>query len=91
MEGTMIGRRSRRPSNVTSPPVLDSTALDRWIAQFANRDEMADAYRRVIVNRGPGWPGYAALNLAIIDRWSLSGLNYIKEKAWRSSRGERRG
>lgn len=65
------------------PPVLDSTALDRWVGQFASRDEMAAAYRQVIADRGLGWPGYAALNLAIIDRWSVSGLTYIKDKAWR--------
>ena len=67
----------------TMPPVLDSTALDRWVAQFANRDEMAVAYGRLIEEHGAAWPGYAALNLAIIDRWSRSGLVYVKEKAWK--------
>jgi hypothetical protein len=56
--------------------------MDDWVALFASREEMAVEYAKLLgrVPVGSGiWP---VLNLAIIDRWSVSGLAYIKGKAW---------
>jgi hypothetical protein len=56
--------------------------MDRWVSTFANRDAMARSYRLLLETKDADWTGWAVLNLAIIDRWSLSGLRYIKTKAW---------
>lgn len=63
----------------------EQTAMDEWVALFASRDELAVEYARLLRDNGPAWPTWPTLNLAIIDRWSESGLSYIKRKAW--SRG----
>lgn len=48
------------------------------------RDDVALTYAFGIRSRGQSntidWP---AVNRAIMDRWSLSALKYIKEKAWK--------
>jgi len=31
---------------------------------------------------------WAKINQAIVERWSLSGLEYIKKRAWKIMRGE---
>lgn len=64
------------------------TAMDRWVALFASRDEMAVEYARLLAANGPTWKSWPTLNLAIIDRWSQSGLAYIKRKAWRAVGGD---
>jgi hypothetical protein len=63
---------------------INETALDRWLAEFPNRDAVAAEYARLLRSKTPSWPTWAALNLAIVDRWSLSGLTYIKTRAWNS-------
>lgn len=60
----------------------EKTAMDRWVATFANRDEMAAAYHDLFVEHGPNWGVWPILNVAILDRWSMSGLAYVKTKAW---------
>jgi hypothetical protein len=60
----------------------EMTALDRFVAAFPSRNSMASAYADYLRECGAEWPTWPALNLAIIDRWSVSGLNYIKQKAW---------
>lgn len=49
------------------------------------RDDIAVTYAFCI--RQGEWQGepidYAAINRAIVERWSLSALRYIKQKAWR--------
>ena len=65
----------------------ERTAMDEWVGRFATRDEIAVEYARLLAN-GPAWP-WATLNLAIVDRWSMSGLRYIKEKAWKLAGGSR--
>ena len=57
--------------------------MDEWVFLFASRDEMAYAYADLLANKGPEWKTWPTLNLAIIDRWSESGLRYIKREAWR--------
>jgi hypothetical protein len=55
------------------------------------RDDVATTYAFCIRQTGTGWSrngiDYAAINKAIMDRWSLSALKYIKEKAWRIAEG----
>lgn len=43
------------------------------------RDDMAIAYADLIQSDYPAFP---ELNKQIITRWSISGLKYIKKKAW---------
>lgn len=62
----------------------DRTAIDRWLLGFKNRDEVAVEYARLIRARPATPPStWVNLNAAIIDRWSRSGLLYIKRKAWK--------
>jgi hypothetical protein len=58
--------------------------MDEWVARFKSRDDMAEEYTALLL-RVPDDSGiWPVLNLAIIDRWSESGLDYIKRKAWGS-------
>jgi hypothetical protein len=57
--------------------------MDEWVALFASRDEIAFEYARLLRHNGTEWKTWPTLNLAIIDRWSQSGLEYIKRKAWK--------
>ena len=45
------------------------------------RDDVALTYAFAL--RQPGEVDWAKVNHAIIDRWSLSALKYIKEQAWK--------
>lgn len=50
------------------------------------RDDIALTYAFAIRQHGRTSTNefdYARVNQAIIDRWSLAALKYIKEKAWR--------
>jgi hypothetical protein len=46
------------------------------------RIDMADWYRKALANSNHA-TDWATVNAAIIDRWSESGLKYIKRKAWK--------
>jgi hypothetical protein len=48
------------------------------------RDHAADVYRKLMIeNWGTGVPvDWQTINNAIVSRWSLSALEYIKKKAW---------
>lgn len=60
----------------------ERTAIDEWVALFASRDELAVEYARLLIEREPNWGVWPLLNVAILERWSLSGLAYVKRKAW---------
>ncbi len=49
----------------------------------ATRDDVAALYalglRRSVIEES----NWAKINQAIIDRWSMSALRYVKEKAWK--------
>lgn len=60
------------------------TAIDEWVALFASRDEMATAYADLLRTKNADWKTWPTLNLAIMDRWSSSGLQYIKRQAWKA-------
>ena len=57
-------------------------AMDEWVALFANRDEMAVEYATCLRDLPPEWDRWNDLNAAILRRWSMAGLRYIKTKAW---------
>ncbi|MCR4340617.1 MAG: hypothetical protein NUW01_12120 [Gemmatimonadaceae bacterium] len=42
-------------------------------------DEAAAVYRYMLPNKNVDW---TAVNTTIIERWSRSGLTYIKREAW---------
>ena len=47
------------------------------------RDDMASAYREGLdAMEDVDWP---AVNRAVKERWSMSGLKYIKARAWRDA------
>ena len=62
----------------------EQTAMDEWLALFSSRDEFVPVYADLLLSRPADWPTWPTLNLAIMDRWSRSGLAYIKRKAWES-------
>ena len=45
------------------------------------RDDIAMAYAREL--HGESLVDWPAVNAAVIERWSRSGLSYIKKRAWR--------
>ena len=45
------------------------------------RDDVAVEYATALRAYGPQ-DGWGAINQAILDRWSMAALRYIKEKAW---------
>lgn len=55
------------------------------------RDDVAMTYAFCLRQSGPGWGDgsidYATINKAIMERWSIAALRYIKEKAWRLVEG----
>lgn len=60
---------------------MNKESLKSLVEKVKNRDEMAKKYAGILAfsNAGDEW-NY--LNKLIIGRWSLSGLKYIKRKAW---------
>ena len=66
-----------------SVPDVTTTAMDRWVAQFKTRDDAAEAYAELLRTRDVDWGVWPILNVALMDRWSVSALTYIKEKAWK--------
>lgn len=65
---------------------MSGDAIDQWVALFANRDEMAWEYARWIANEFTN--DWGQINEAIIRRWSVSGLLYIKRRAWSYVQGD---
>ncbi len=62
--------------------------MDEWVFLFASRDEIAVEYAHLYLANGPLWKTWPTLNLAIMDRWSPSGLEYVKRKAWKIVQAE---
>lgn len=61
---------------------------DEWLSLFANRNEVANEYASLMRHNGPSWDGYKPINEAILRRWSMAGLHYIKERAWKIATGK---
>ena len=49
----------------------------------AKRLDAVLIYRKCLLTHSPRWSGWKRLNAEIIERWSVSGLTYIKARAWR--------
>lgn len=56
---------------------------DEWIRLFANRNDLAEEYAATLRQCGPSWEGWHEINEAILRRWSMAGLKYIKARAWK--------
>ncbi len=58
---------------------------DAWLSMFANRNEVADEYARWLAYclLDDVQPDFAEFNHAILRRWSMSGMQYIKARAWK--------
>lgn len=56
---------------------------DDWIRLFANRNDLAEEYATMLRRNGPSWGGWREINEAILRRWSMAGLKYIKTRAWK--------
>jgi len=58
--------------------IFDAITLAR------TRDDVVDDYAELLYDRALGididWP---SINMAIIERWSPAGLQYIKDRAWK--------
>lgn len=78
-----VGRPDPYPEIKIVPILSTDGDYDEWLALFANRNEVAEDYARALSRYGPVWEGYAPVNQAILRRWSMSGLKYIKERAWK--------
>lgn len=52
------------------------------LAAQRTREDAAAYYSCVLGRLGPSHPWWITINRAIIDRWSESGLEWIKRKAW---------
>ncbi|HJR00963.1 MAG TPA: hypothetical protein VKA83_04995 [Methylomirabilota bacterium] len=50
------------------------------------RDDVAVDYAAALLAYGPSGE-WREINEAILARWSMSGLNYIKTQAWKLARG----
>ena len=49
------------------------------IEKCLTRDEVIEHYKNAIHMTGIEW---ARINIKIVEMWSVSGLKYIKQKAW---------
>lgn len=68
---------------MTPPDEVAQPWIDR-IAGCKNRNEAAVVYAEAIGAHPPGAEGpWSRINAAIKERWSMSGLAYIKERAWK--------
>ncbi len=62
-------------THVTSTEYLLEMARNKAVT----RDGMAVAYMRALHMSNVNWHD---VNAAIVERWSVSALKYIKERAW---------
>lgn len=56
---------------------------DEWLTLFANRNEVAEEYAVMLQCAAADWIGWPLVNGSIVRRWSASGLEYIKRRAWK--------
>lgn len=61
----------------------DWYSWENIISTAKTRDEAASLY--AYVRKHEPETNWTAINTAIINRWSLSGLEYIKKLAWKMS------
>lgn len=64
---------------------MTASDVQLLVTPKAKRLEIAEAYAELLMSNWSqlGELDVAALNEAIVNRWSLSGLVWIKERAWK--------
>ena len=63
--------------------------IKKFIKGCKNRDEAVALYAGVILGQNFSDEGWSGFNHLILERWSVNGLQYIKNKAWEL--GDKRG
>lgn len=66
----------------------ESTLLSEIPMKELKRDDIALTYCLALRSSESNKIDWAKVNTAIMNRWSKSGLIYIKERAWKLYRGE---
>ena len=61
----------------------EMTLLNEIAMKEIKRDSLALTYSMAIVSSEQNIIDWGKINKAIIERWSFSGLEYIKNKAWK--------
>ena len=59
---------------------------DEWVSLYSSRNDLAWDYLDLLRTLPADSLTWKVLNEAIVRRWSLAGLRYIKEKAWKIAR-----
>ena len=69
---------------------MSAADYDEWLSLFANRNEVADEYANLLAVyvEDPGFD-WSAVNHAILRRWSIAALRYIKARAWKLEEARR--
>jgi hypothetical protein len=63
--------------------IMETETLIEKIEECKNRGEASDQYEMAFYLHGTnGVIDWSRVNSAIIDRWSLAGLKYIKKNAY---------
>lgn len=60
--------------------LIEDALIAELAESKATRDHVGTLYAMALTNTGVAW---ANLNAAIIERWSESGLGYVKKLAWK--------
>lgn len=68
---------------MNDPSATTPAEWDEWVLLFASRNELAEEYAVLMRRHGLHWSGYEPINRAILRRWSMAGLRYIKTRAWK--------
>lgn len=63
---------------------LEETLLEEVADKRTKREDIAQTYALAL--KTAGYFDWRKINLAIVDRWSLSGLEWIKQSAWGEAR-----
>ncbi len=58
----------------------ENCILDEIADKESNRNDVAETYAFCIISSEK--PNFGRINRAILQRWTRSGLDYIKRRAW---------
>lgn len=75
-------------SDIDSPEAIAHRGRDYAAAidRCHGRDEAADLYADGLATYGPDGMDWKQVNGAILRRWTPSGLDWIKKKAWKRAK-----
>ena len=63
-------------------PLVDTS----FVHAAKKREDVAVRYAELMIEHGAEWEGYRIVNSAIVGRWSMGALVFIKERAWKIAR-----